>query len=232
MYAIIREGNGNFYTSMVFGYYKQHDETDYKNSFYIVLDKAKKTLIKQPIFQKDTKYLIIMVLITDANDSNWNMINNYEGSVNFLPTKELPSLIDNNDVSTELIKKCIDLDSSYHYEEIRKIVTQEDIRDLEWVSGGFHDAYISKVVEDENQLYLLFDGTWGCKIEVWFDGEVSYDISSRNLELYDPYWSGSTITIKDGFIYLIDEDNVLVENINSNHCWFKAKNMKYRVIPK
>ena len=123
MHAIIREGNGTFYTSMVFGYYKQHDETDCRNSFYIVLDKEKKTLIKQPDFQKDTKYLIILVLITDANDNNWNKINNYEGSINFLPTKELPSLIDNNGVSAELIKKCIDLDSSYHYEEIRKIVT-------------------------------------------------------------------------------------------------------------
>ena len=34
MYAIIREGDGNFYTSMVFGYYKTSDDFDYKNRFY------------------------------------------------------------------------------------------------------------------------------------------------------------------------------------------------------
>ena len=84
MYAIIREGNGSFYTSMVFGYYKSSNYDDYKNSFYIVLNKEKKALIKQPVFQQDTKYLNTMVLITDADDSNWNKINRYEGSITFI----------------------------------------------------------------------------------------------------------------------------------------------------
>ena len=143
----------------------------------------------------------------------------------------LLSLVDSNNVPIEFTQKCIDMDSSYYYESIREIVTSEDIRDLEWVSGGFHDAYISEMKDNGDQLYLLFDGTWGCKIEVWFDGDLSYDISVRNSELYDPYWVGSTVSIQDGFVYLIDEEGVSVEDINSNYCWFKAKNMKYRVIP-
>ena len=46
MYAIIREGDGDFYTSMVFGYYKTSDDSDYKNRFWIVLNKAKKREVK------------------------------------------------------------------------------------------------------------------------------------------------------------------------------------------
>ena len=67
MYAIIREGDGKFYTSMVFGYYKSSDDSDYKNRFWVVLNKAKTALVKQHVLQQNTKYLIPMVLITDAD---------------------------------------------------------------------------------------------------------------------------------------------------------------------
>ena len=70
MYAIIREGDGNFYTSMVFGYYKTSDDSDYKNRFLIVLNKLKTALIKQHVLQQNTKYLIPMVLITDAEKAD------------------------------------------------------------------------------------------------------------------------------------------------------------------
>ncbi len=230
VYAIIREGNGAFYTSMVFGYYKTSQDNDYKNRFWIVLNKEKTALIKQPVLQPKTKYLIPMVLVTDADESNWNKISEIEESVDFLPTKELPSLIDKNSLPIELTQKCIDMDSTYNFQVIRTITTPEDIRDFRSVSGGLHDAYIKEMREDEEQLYLLFDGTWGCKIEVWFEGEVEYDTSSRNSDLYDPYWFGSTVTRHDGFVYLID-DQISVEEINSNYCWFKAKTMRYKVIP-
>ena len=107
MYAIIREGDGNFYTSMVFGYYKTSDDFDYKNRFWIVLNKSKTALIKQHVFQQNTKYLIPMVLITDADESGWNKINEDEESVDFLPTDELLSMIDSNTVQSVLTQKCM-----------------------------------------------------------------------------------------------------------------------------
>ena len=231
MYAIIREGDGNFYTSMVFGYYKTSDDSDYKNRFWIVLNKSKTALIKQHVLQQNTTYLNPMVLITDADESGWNKISANEESVDFLPTVELLSMIDSDTVPSELTQKCIDMDSAYKFESIRIINNADDIRDLEWVSGGFHDAFIAEKKESENSLYLLFDGTWGCKIEVWFEGDISYDTSSRDPEKFDPYWMGSTVSIENGFVYLIDDEDISVNDINSSYCWFKARTMKYRVIP-
>ena len=231
MYAIIREGDGNFYTSLVFGYYKSSNDSDYKNRFWIVLNKSKTALIKQHVLQQNTKYLIPMVLITDADESGWNKISENEESVDFLPTGELLSMIDSNTIPSELTKKCIEMDSAYKFESIRTINTADDIRDLKWVSGGFHDAFIAEKKECGNSLYLLFDGTWGCKIEVWFEGDISYDTSSRDPEKFDPYWFGSTVKIDNGFIYLIDDEDVSINDINSSYCWFKARTMKYRVIP-
>ena len=71
----------------------------------------------------------------------------------------------------------------------------------------------------------------GCKIEVWLWGELEYSTNSRNPDEFDSYWFGSTIVIKDDFIYFIDDENVKPEDINDRYCWFKAKHMKYHIIP-
>ena len=155
MYAIIREGGGRFYTSMVFGYYKSSNDSDYINRFWIVLNKAKTALVKQHVLQQNIKYLIPMVLITDADESGWNKISENEESVDFLPTGKLLSMIDSGTVPSELTQKCIEMDSKYRFESIRTISTTDDIRDLEWVSGGFHDAFIAAKKESENPLEIF-----------------------------------------------------------------------------
>lgn len=60
---------------------------------------------------------------------------------------------------------------------------------------------------------MLFDGVWGCKIEMFFDGDVSYNTDSRDPDLYDPYWYGSTMIRQDGYIYFVDDDDMKVEDI-------------------
>lgn len=106
------------------------------------------------------------------------------------------------------------------------------IENLEWASGGFHDACIQECkLQDDGSLYVKFDGTWGCKVEVWFWGDVEYDISSRDPDECDPYWYGSTVIIWDDFVYFVDEEDMTVDQISDGYCWFKARHMKYRIIP-
>lgn len=232
MYAIVRKGDGKFYTSMVFGYYTSPNKKDYKeSSFWIVLNEEKTALIKQHTLQQNTNYLIPMVLITDADETNWIKCSDYAHSVDFLPADKLLSMIENHLIPEELTSKCIEMDRRYVYEPIRAINTPADIRDLEWASGGFHDAHIAEIKKDHNSIYILFEGTWGCKVEVWFEGEAACDTTCKDPEIYDPYWYSSTVTIENGFIYLIDEENVSAKDITPDHCWFKAKSMKYKVIP-
>ncbi len=103
---------------------------------------------------------------------------------------------------------------------MKEIKTEADIENLSWASGGFHDAYIAKEALNDGTLYLYFDGTWGCKIEVWFWGDLEYDISSKKSEMYDSYWLGSTVILQDGFIYLIDDDDMKVDKIEPGYCYF------------
>ena len=241
MYAIVRQGNGKYYTSTVFGYF--HDvksADDYQrylerihSPYYIVWNEKKTHLVKVFAMQPNTKYLIPQILIVDANKDNW--IEDSEtnmGCANFISREIADRLCDTHEMPPDIFEKCLLLENSVCYTPCPEVKTEKDIENLDWVSGGFHDARIQSCkILDDGSLHVHFDGTWGCEIDVWFWDDVSYCIESRNPDLWDPYWCASSVFFDNGYIYLIDESDMTAEQINDNYCWFKAKHMKYRVIP-
>lgn len=240
MHAIIRQGEGKYYVSAVFGYYKDITATDdyekylqnIHNPYWIVWDAEKRRLIKWLAFAPNTKYIIPQVIIIDADQSNWRKDENGVGCVDFLNRELLDSFLDRDEQPKEILDKCRAMDAGYVYEETTEIKTEADIVNLSWASGGFHDAFIAKEeLKEDGTLYLLFEGTWGYKIEVWFRGDLEYDTSSRHSDEYDHFWLGSTVILQDGFVYLIDDDDMTVDKIGPGYCYFKARHMKYRIIP-
>ena len=240
MHAIVRLGDGKYYISPVFGYYKDLiSYDDYRrypgriySPYYVVWDEGKKRLIKWFAMQPNTKNLIPQVLVVDCDQRDWVLDKEGIGGVNFLPRKLADEYIEKGNISEDIYEKCYAYDQGYSYDPFPEIYTDKDIEDLEWVSMGFHDAFIKEEkLQEDGRLYLLFDGVWGCMIEIWFWGDLEYDTSSRNPEEYDPYWFGSTVIQKDGFIYFVDDDNMTVDQITNAYCWFKARHMKYHVIP-
>lgn len=240
MHGIIRQGNGKYYVSAVFGYYDDITATDdyevylqeIHKPFWIVWDDKKERLIRWYAMTPNTKYLIPQILIIDSDRSNWKINEKGIGCVEFLSRDLLDSFLDKEQQPEEILKMCRSVDSDYTYEEIKQIKTEKDIADLEWASGGFHDAFIEQEeILNDGTLHVMFGGVWGCKVEMWFSGELEYDTSSRNPKEYDPYWYGSTILLQNGFVYFIDDDNMTVDQISQGYTYFKAKKMKYRIIP-
>lgn len=240
MYAIVRQGNGKFYLSTVYGYYKDVNAADdYQRyleniytQYYIVWDENKEHLIQWFAVESKKRYLNLQILILDCSQENWIVDADGTGGVDFLPRQLADQIIISGVIPDEIFEKCKAIENEYKYKPVQEILTEMDIRNLERVSGGFHDACIKECKTlDDGSLYVFFDGIWGCKVEVWFNGDIEYDISSRNPEHYDPYWLGSTVIIQDGFVYLIDEDEMTVDQISGGYCWFKARHMKYHIIP-
>lgn len=238
MHAIVRCGQGQHYISTVFGYYCKTTATDdYKrylegihNRYYLVLNREKNRLIKQYIFDKNSKYLDPTVLIIESDSSDWTVDDKGQGCVSFL--SEVPQEYIEDDLKADVLDRCIQMDAEYHYNEYPEISCQKDIDDLMDVSGWFHDACIEKLAQqNDGSLYVLFDGVWGCKIEMWFSDEVAYNVDSRNPDKYDPYWSCSTMLIEAGFIYFVDDDGMEISGITDDYCWFKAKKLKYHITP-
>lgn len=232
MYAFIKEGVGKYYTSMVFGYYDTSTNSmDYKHLYWVVLNKEKTALVNQPIYQPG-RSLQSMVLIVDADQSNWNSINENTESVDFLPTRDLYKIVEEGTIPKQLLDKCIFMDREYVLEPYPAVKSAKDNKNIDWVTGGFHDGRIVELKEEGDSVYLLFDDLWGCKLEIWFEGDVSYDASSRDPKEDNPYWQDGTVVIQDGYVYLIDDENATIDDIGEGLCWFKAREMKYHVIPK
>lgn len=240
MHAIIRQGKGEYYISAVFGYYRDITATDdyeryleeiYK-PYWIVWNPEKKRLIRWSTMVPNTKYLEPQILIIDADQSNWVKDKQGVGCVDFLDRQLLDSFLDLENQPEDILEKCRAMDTGYEYDEIQEVRTETDIENLEWASSGFHDARIAKEeLQEDGTLYLRFDGIWGCEIEVWFWGDLEYDTSSRNPEICDPYWFGSTVILQDGFVYLVDDDDMTIDQITPGYCYFKARHMKYHIIP-
>ena len=172
------------------------------------------------------------MLIIESGQEGWIEDEEGVGGVDFLPREVADQIIDSGLFPDGVFEKCKAVGAGYEYKPEQEILTQKDIENLEWASGGFHDACIQECkLQDDGSLYVKFDGTWGCKVEVWFWGDVEYDISSRDPDECDPYWYGSTVIIWDDFVYFVDEEDMTVDQISDGYCWFKARHMKYRIIP-
>lgn len=237
---MVCQGNGKYYISAVFGYFRDITATDeYEkyiqsiyNPYWIVWDEEKKRLIKWLNMVSNDKYINPQILIIDSEQKNWNMDDDGVGCVDFLSRDLLDSFLDKEQQPEDILEKCRLMDAGYIYEEIQEIKGQNDIENLYWASGYFHDAYIAKEeLQQDGTLYLKFEGCWGCEIEIWLWGELEYDTSSKNSDCYDQYWYSSTILQEDGFIYFVDDNNMTVDKIGKGYCYFKARHMKYRIIP-
>ena len=152
----------------------------------------------------DIKYIIPQILIVNADQSKWIKDEQGAGCVDFLDRALLDSFLDAEDQPQDILEKCHDMDAGYVYANIQEIKSERDIENLEWASGGFHDARIAKKeIQEDGALYLRFDG-------IWF---------------------GSTVILQDGFVYFIDDNNMKVERVTPGYCYFRARHMKYCIIP-
>lgn len=241
MQAIVCLGNGAYYLSKVFGYYKKVDsDDDYQryiqsiySQYYIVLDEEKKKLVRHYAYDLSKRpQMHLRILLIDDSTEDWIINKDGTGCVDFLLRKDIEVMSDYDSFPSDTINRCVDMDAQYHYEEYKVIENETDAENFLLAVGDFHDARIDKLEEQKDgSLYVMVTDVWGCSVELWFSGDVEYSASSRTSEEYDPYWMSSSILFKNGFTYFIDDVDVVVEDLGDEYCWFKAREMKYHIIP-
>lgn len=237
MYAIVRNADGTYYTSTVFGYFCKVTATDdyeqylesIHNQFYLVLNEKKDCLVKKYVFPKESKYLDPKILIVDADQRDWVLDEANHGCVDFL--HEVDAYSAELKLDSSMLKRCIAIDAAQDYQEIVEVNDDSGIENLLWAAGGFHDAYIKKCERNRDVVRVLLDGIWGCQIELWFEGNPDFCIDSRDPEYDDPTWYGATVLRANGVFYLVDDEDMKVEDITDKYCWFRGNHLKYHVIP-
>ena len=148
MQAIICQGNGKYYLSTIYGYYKDiNAKNDYErylqeiyNPYWIVWDEKKEHLIKWYNVVPDSKYIIYKIIIIDSDQTNWNLNADGEGCINFLSKEILISLLNKDIKSNSLLSKCLEIDKKYIYIDKPEIKNLKDIEDLKWATRDFHDV--------------------------------------------------------------------------------------------
>lgn len=171
-----------------------------------------------------------LVLIVDEGNEDWIVDEKGHGCVDFLTGVDFEAAGDEPVLTAQLLEWCIQMDSAYIYQEYQDVRAEKDLRNLFCVAGGFHDAYIETCRQDGTQIYVLFDGIWGCKIEIWFEGEAAYSVEAGNPGK-DPIWYSAALVQKDGFYYLVDDDSADVDHLDDQCCWFRGRSLRYHVIP-
>mgnify|MGYP000011501950 FL=1 len=238
MYAIVRKDRGGFYTSVVFGFFckpqagglfkkPRKNPSDY---FYLVLNEDKTCLVKHYLFPQKSKRLDPRILIVEADQSDWVLDSEGQGCVSFLQSPDLSS--DEIALDTTSLKRCIQMDAEHVYHAYVDVTSNDDLENLMFASRCFHDAYILAFHQEDDSIYVLFDGVWGCRIEIWFAGDAACNAEIRNPQQCDIYWYSASLLRKGDFIYLIDDENATPEDLDDGHyCWFKARQMRYHIIP-
>ena len=124
MYALIRKGNGEYYTSSVFAYFHT---TGVKwgcgHRYWVVLNEEKTKLVNQPVSKG--KDIAALVLAVDSDPSDWDLSDDACQYVVGLPGMKLYEMIESDSVPEDILQSCIETDrrasyDEYHYERIRK----------------------------------------------------------------------------------------------------------------
>lgn len=240
MHALINKGNGKYYVSTVFGYYKDISFPDKPeiqdfNRFCIVWNEDKTRLIAYPECVLGTDYCMPLVCPIDKVDGNWVNLGEDNQCVDFLDFETIQMLLNSKSQPREIIEKCREVDKDYAYNEVKEIKTKQDIDDFEMAVSGFHDAAIELLEEQKDgSLYIKFSECWGLSAIIWFWGDLEYDVGDRlSDEALERIWFDSSLFFHDGFIYLVDEEGINSDNVSrlDGLCWFKARHMKYRLSP-
>ncbi len=240
MYGIIRNDDGTYYTSYIYGFYcRVNAESDRHeqyiiqkiyNRYYIVLNEQKNELVKKYVFDREHKYLDPLVVLTDSHDEDWAYEDEkkYNGCLAILSAVDLEA--ENIVLPPALLDECIALDSAYKFEEYKEINGEADIQNLNYCTGNFHDLRFEAVEQDEQGFHVILTEAWGMKLEMWFSGDAEYRPASEDAYKH-VYPLGCTLLRENGYLYLIEDEFATLDGVDEYIGYIKGKSVRYHIIP-
>ena len=237
MKVIIRIGNGKSYVSKVFGILNNKINDKKESTYnwkYIVFDEKHEKLIAKKVYELigEKKYINKQILIIDNDYSDLNLDENGVGKIEFLTNEDVDNIINNKEIRKEIIEKCKQYLFEFDVNDFIDVNNQKDIDNLLVVSGYFHDAYIDKIEKNNDEsIRVLFDGIWGCKIEIIFEGNVAYNDTFKAPYEVSEVWESCNLSIIDNFYVLVSDYEYDTNKLDDSFPWFKSRKMKYRILP-
>ena len=250
MHVIVRQGDGKYYVSAVFGIYRgtnpdNNEEDDFfdtdKSAYYIILNEEKTALIRRYYSDYSINFGVKTLLEIEGSQEGWILDKRELGGVDFLPKALALKITDEGVTPSDILERCLEIDRSFCYEELREIRSEADVNSLASATDSLYEAKLKAFVAlKDDSYYALFDGCWGCDIEMWFEGNVNFNLKSGISQPNSKWW-GVKLGIHNGMIFasdgfgdendIFDEDPLMDDYRKSSYRWIMAERVRYRIIP-
>ncbi len=197
-----------------------------KDVYYYVTDENYK-VVRINRYVENSTALYPQVLVRNASTTNrgpWLDKGDIEGYAFFIKTKAMLNNIKRGlPLDPDYERECVEISITGIYNSTNEIADEQDIEDVNWFAGYFHDAYFEKIDWiNDNKLEITFSGVWGFK---WFKLIFERNIDSHFEEYLDERGLyGASIFIENNQICFVAEEevNTLKEAIDSGYTYICA----------
>ncbi len=250
MHAVIRLGEGKYYTSVVLGKYRGTDPEDEwmrlleeqeDSAYFIVLNEDKTKLIRRYYTDYSISYGGCTVLTFDDSTNGWTLDENGYGGVDFLSKTEALRITDGGKAPSALLEKCLELDGDRRFDESFDLSGLSELERFKCVTDSLFDTRLKTLTRVENdKYYALFTDGRGYDAELWLEGEVDANLRSEISGKTDP-WYSAEIGLRDGVFYICDSDftddvfdtePLLEDYRRETFRWIKAERARARILIK
>lgn len=221
MFAWIRLPNETPYQSLVVAIEKMGKN----NALATVFNRTKTRLIKVAMMAP-TEQIHRQIVIFDDDTSQWWWENTTSTGCMKLVADNDKQLAEN--LLSKNIKTLQHIDALCTFLPAGTIKNMADARQLMDIMGGFHDAHLVKIDQNDDELHLQFAPCWGLELELWFSGECYF-------QTYDwqySWWMDGSLFVEAGMICLCDGEEIftLAAAKQYGNC-FWGRRLRYEICP-
>ena len=250
MHALIRLGEGKYYTSVVLGKYRDTDPEDAwlrlreeqeDSAYFIVLNEDKTELVRRYYTDYSINCGGCTVLVFDGSTDGWTLDKNGYGGVDFLPKAEALRITDGGKAPSSLLEKCLELDGDRRFDESFDLTKLSELERFKCVTDSLFDTRIKALTRiDTDKYYALFADGWGYDAELWLGGNVDVNLTSEISSKTDP-WCSAEMGLRDGVFYICDSDfaddvfdtePLLEDYRRETFRWIKAERARAKILIK
>lgn len=214
MYLVIRKDNKDFYYSECFGILKQNTNEKFVKEKFIVFNSDYTNLIltdKNFYYrvtpESKSAYSTRKLFLLDNDKSKWVSANEDLQGYDFIVNNDaiMKKLLNNEQLDSSIVSQAKEINEKFVVTEWRNVVTENDIKNFEQVANNFYDAYVEKMIDDNESTVFVFDTTWDYLVYVKCDkSSLQHNIKVEEKIMW--FW-GNVDKIDNGFKFTFFEES-------------------------
>ena len=216
------------------------------NSKAVVLNADSSKLIVIDLYRSNSSNQFLLI---DYNNDNFEIVeNNFKSYWN---KRNIFKIVKNKKYTLEMLNEAKNILDNFNDSKYIDVKSNKDLEMLELNTGSFHDAYILSMKQDDDELEIVFDTTWGSLVilkcseiientlnvgDTFFHCDMRIDENKQYIEFnFDSpkYNEERFLKVKNMSLYFLFEKQTVLKNfdysINDDGIYIKLNNIDYSI---